>query len=443
MELALHEHVDREGVSRNAVLVGSSVKASAKGKAPVKGKIAQKGGKVRDNTVLVGPTRASASTQTSHTGQVKSARRKGNAVLVGQSSRAEQVGHILTSSDTDTCDFGSSDSDMPDSHFSADEEAASHKQSARLPETLPVAPRMEHIDDVARRKLRKDLKREANALMSGAVARKTKALYRNYWSQFAAFCKRLHLPLSKNKVMEAMELWVASLSRQGVNHGSVLLRLSAIRHKLKKHKTDIQLSSNRLQLMLKGLKKRRRVLPDKTPVTLSKLTRLHRASDRLRKPTAMLLKAMSTLAFFGFLRPSEMCVSSSNHYLRRGDIRLGKKDRCCYIRFRTFKHSDRAQTICINDHTHAPIKPVKIIKLYMDSTVNAARDQPLFDLTVAQFRKLLEELCQLAKIKSKITPHCFRVGGATWASKQGWSDARIQQHGRWRSGAFKTYIKPY
>ena len=241
--------------------------------------------------------------------------------------------------------------------------------------------------------------------------------------------------------MEALELWVASLSRQKVSYSSILTRLSAVRHKWKKLKGDRKLSSQRLTLMLKGLKRKSSKRPEKNPVTMSHLKRLHNAANRLGKDRACLFKAMSTLAFFGFLRPSEFCISRSKHHLHRKDVRLGKSGKSCRINFRSFKHSDGTRVVKIEEQAQSPISIMKILRSYLDRTPIAQPHQPLFDMTLKEFRSLLQELCEEAAIKSKITPHCFRVGGATWANQQGWSDARIQHHGRWKSTAYKSYIK--
>ena len=243
--------------------------------------------------------------------------------------------------------------------------------------------------------------------------------------------------------MLTLELWVASLSRKGVSYGQVLSGLSAVRHHVKKHGRNAKLSSHRLELMLKSLKKKKKTTPEKKAVTLSHLKRLCRVSNILNTPEALLLRAMTTLAFFGFLRPSELCMSTSGHTLLRKDVKLGKNETCCYVRFKTFKHSVATQKIKIDKQAPRLICPVENLSAYLDSTTTASPERPLFDITTTEFKNTLDTLCHAAKIKSKITPHCFRVGGATWASKQGWSESRIQSHGRWKSGAYKTYIKAY
>ena len=39
---------------------------------------------------------------------------------------------------------------------------------------------------------------------------------------------------------------------------------------------------------------------------------------------------------------------------------------------------------------------------------------------------MLAEMIQEARIKRKITPYCFRHGGASWANKKGWSISKIK-----------------
>ena len=277
--------------------------------------------------------------------------------------------------------------------------------------------------------------------MTEAIATNTRTQYRRHWLQFRDFCKELACPRKQEKAIKTLELWVAALSKQGVSYGSILTKLAAVRYHWRRSKKDATLSSHRLELMLNGLKKRKKTTRGKNPITTSHLTRLHKATRSLEKPMALTLRAMTALAFFGFLRPSELCISKSNHHLRRKDVRVSRNNKYCMVKFRLFKHSISPQMIRVDEQTQGPVKPVRTIKRYLDKSKAASCHQPLFDVTTTEFRNQLDKLCQSAGIKSTITPHCFRIGGATWASKQGWPDARIQQHGRWRSGAYRAYIK--
>ena len=42
---------------------------------------------------------------------------------------------------------------------------------------------------------------------------------------------------------------------------------------------------------------------------------------------------------------------------------------------------------------------------------------------------------------SRYKPHSFRIGAASWAAEKGLSDAQIRHLVRWKSDAFKLYIR--
>lgn len=195
--------------------------------------------------------------------------------------------------------------------------------------------------------------------------------------------------------------------------------------------------------MMKGLKKSH--MPrGKNPVTISHLKRLCEAAAKLpSKFEAARFRSVITLAFFGFLRPSEICSSPAGHQLKVGSVRLAQKGRVCYINFKSFKHSSTTKVVKIEDCVDLNVRPVALLRRYMRLLRNPDRGAPLYDLSPRRFQESLKELCGLAHIKTRVTPHCFRHGGATWASQQGWSETRIKAHGRWRSNAHSHYIKPY
>lgn len=56
----------------------------------------------------------------------------------------------------------------------------------------------------------------------------------------------------------------------------------------------------------------------------------------------------------------------------------------------------------------------------------------------AQLRLVLA-FCGLDTIKYQ--SHSFRIGAATFAAASGSSDIQIQNMGRWKSSAFKKYIR--
>jgi hypothetical protein len=180
--------------------------------------------------------------------------------------------------------------------------------------------------------------------------------------------------------------------------------------------------------------------PAKTPATRSHIKRLAVAAKKIlpRKEHSCFV-AMITLAFYGFLRPSEFCISPANHHLRWKSVKLGKHRRSLRLTLNSYKHSSQPSTITVAA-TASSCCPVKKFLAY-SKTQGSVKKQPLFDVSLADFQSTLKHVAAVAKIKSHLTPHSFRHGGATWAAKAGWPDARIRAHGRWKSDAYKRYVR--
>ena len=238
---------------------------------------------------------------------------------------------------------------------------------------------------------------------------------------------------------EAVEMWVVNLIKKRLTHQAISSRLSAIRHMFKYQQIKIKFNTDRLNLILKGLKKRGQKKKVKKVVNIRVLRRLTVAAETRGAIDSERVKAMACMAFFGFLRPSEYCITGANHYLRKKDIQCGKNH--CTLRLLSFKHSLAPAKVRISNRGARGLEPVDAIRKYCLSQDDRPRKEALFQITDIEFREELADLCLMAKIKGKITPHSFRHGGATWAGKQNWSDARIRAHGRWRSEAYKAYVK--
>ena len=74
----------------------------------------------------------------------------------------------------------------------------------------------------------------------------------------------------------------------------------------------------------------------------------------------------------------------------------------------------------MSDLTGEPLRPVKVLLRYI-AVWGRKGCEALFDVSAQDFSTRLTRMCQIARIKSKLTPHSFCHGGATWAVKQGWT----------------------
>ena len=59
-----------------------------------------------------------------------------------------------------------------------------------------------------------------------------------------------------------------------------------------------------------------------------------------------------------------------------------------------------------------------------------------------EFSKMLGSVIRLCNLDpNRYKGHSFRIGAATYAAEQGVSDDKIRHSGRWKSHAFKKYIR--
>lgn len=238
-----------------------------------------------------------------------------------------------------------------------------------------------------------------------------------------------------------VEMWVASLTKAGLSYSSVMSHLSAIRFFCTSNSITPAFDTPKLKLMLKGVKRRTPVTVPKGVPTVSHLQRLAAAARRvLTTDACKTFIAMITMAFYGFLRPSEFCETSARHHLRVDSVSLNVSHSRLKLRFRSFKHSKGACKIYLDSVCDGSPCPVQAFRNYMN-LLPASTSESLFPYTINQFRSMLQEVVETARIKTCISPHSFRHGGATWAAKQGWPDARIKAHGRWSSSAYHTYVR--
>ena len=166
------------------------------------------------------------------------------------------------------------------------------------------------------------------------------------------------------------------------------------------------------------------------------------------------LKAMFSLAFFALLRVGEYTVknhsvSSNKKGLHLSDIEmLGKKNnKVLCVTMKNFKHNKSHRPITLQiERQSKEICPVRCMTKYLAK--RESKRKPLFvfpdgeSITQSYFCKKLKECLESSGLSSKrFEAHSLRIGGATQVASLGFTDAQIQAMGRWKSGAFKKYIR--
>ena len=116
---------------------------------------------------------------------------------------------------------------------------------------------------------------------------------------------------------------------------------------------------------------------------------------------------------------------------------------------KSVKHNtaNKAFEILIARENSVLVCPVQTLLDY-GCGMRGAASGPLFcesdlrPVTISSFNNELKRCLVFCGLDtSRYKGHSFRIGAATHASEQGFSDSQIRKLGRWQSDAFKTYLR--
>lgn len=294
-------------------------------------------------------------------------------------------------------------------------------------------------------------------MLNSALSSGTHKLYQQAWATFAAFTQQffhsdnLELPIS----IPSLALFISYLHARKLASSTIKSYLSAISyvHKLKGLRDPTQaFLINKLLTAVSRQGSCDIRLPISRPV-------LHKLVGSLGHTTLSafqrtLSSAMFLLAFYGFFRISELAAKSANsgsavvQYNQRRFLTQQGNVHMIKITITKFKHNatNRPFDILIERELSSPFCPVQAMLSFCKS--RGHQPGPLFchpdmsKITVSQFNTVLHcclTFCGLDT--SRYKGHSFRIGTACHTADKGFSDAQIWALGRWKSDAFKVYIR--
>ena len=161
---------------------------------------------------------------------------------------------------------------------------------------------------------------------------------------------------------------------------------------------------------------------------------------------------MCIIAFHAFLRIGELCCKSSDgsSIIQFEDVQLldhTNGPRGVEIKLKQYKHSKQPVTLFLPQNLADPILcPLSAVRTYLNMSSHSTG--AFFQLPNGQ---AVSYAFFTSHLKSAITflgfdanrykSHSFRIGAATHAVMQGFSEEMIQKMGRWKSNALKNYIR--
>lgn len=190
-----------------------------------------------------------------------------------------------------------------------------------------------------------------------------------------------------------------------------------------------------------------------TPVMLQQLCDL---TSHLG-PSGLMFKCLFTLAFFSFLRCSNLVPRSGHSFdysrhLCRGDILVQPDCLIIIIKWSKTKQTrDSIQYIAVSALPGCNVCPVSAFKKFQGQ-FPTSNNLPLFSYSLGKRQVVLSSpkvknvlrllLSVLGHDQNRYSMHSFRRGGCTTAYSCSADPLRLKQHGLWSSNAFERYITP-
>ena len=215
------------------------------------------------------------------------------------------------------------------------------------------------------------------------------------------------------------------------------------------------LDSFEVTLTKKGLKRLLGLATQqKSPITPALLLQFKSQLD-LTTPADAAIWCLFTVAFFSFLRKSNLTTSSPasfdpTRHLCCDDLKFTPHGAVLRIKWsNTLQHKDRLLFVPLPSIPGSALCPISAILQYF-TLVPAPATAPFFcisfngslrPMTHAVFTNSIKSLISKIGLRpSDFSPHSFQRGGATFAFQAGVPERLIQRHGDWRSDAYRRYL---
>ncbi len=268
------------------------------------------------------------------------------------------------------------------------------------------------------------------------------------WRRFIDFILDMGLDFSET----AISKFVAFLYEEGLKYNSIQVYLAAIARGLEARKLPDTTKSPLVGRMILGAKKLTFSRDIRKPITENLLRSIIKVLERLvfTSYEVHLYWAVFTWAFGAGLRVSEYTESKVvDHNLHMSSIdSIWLDGELAYrITFRSYKCCpDEFPDFVLVKNEDVFLCPVASMWHYLNR--RPPGDGPLFltpngPLKRRDVENVLEKACVLLGWnKTCYHSHSFRIGRATMWAQQGYNEMQIQAMGRWKSDAFKRYIRP-
>lgn len=294
-------------------------------------------------------------------------------------------------------------------------------------------------------------------LLHSAISEGSRKTYTRAWKTYvefySEFCDSHYalLPVSVNN----LAVFISYLSARKFASSTILTYVSALSyvHKLGNFPDP---TKNFLVQKLLAAHSKLHSSPDvRLPITRRVLQLLVLALNNTNSSAFQRLpyQTMFLVAFYGFFRVGELTAKGANlkPLLQIQDLHFHFKQNfvtSATIVIKDFKHNTNRRPFSVFLERAEGTELCPVSYLYRYSSIRGSSPGPLFcfadgsPVKTGQFTQQLQQALTFCGLDSaKYKSHSFRIGAASWAAERGLSDAQIRHLGRWKSDAFKLYIR--
>ena len=292
-------------------------------------------------------------------------------------------------------------------------------------------------------------------LRAATFAQSTKQTYVTHLRKYLVFCQKTLIkpvPISQ----QDLACYIAYLAEH-LCFNSVKQYINCVRILHQEAGVPSPVSSFQVSAVLKGV---RRIYGDsvtqKLPITVEILRKIFRNID-FSDSFDKCFWAVCLVAFFSFLRKSNLLITSCSMFrkdrdLCRGDLSFYVDYALIKIRHsKTIQYRERGLSIPIPRLRNSNLCPVSACCLsFLDAP--CLPDQAAFQYRVNERIRPIIYSNFLSRLKRALSEeginpsgyagHSFRRGGATLAFTSGLPSELIKLHGDWRSQAYLLYLDP-
>ena len=263
------------------------------------------------------------------------------------------------------------------------------------------------------------------------------------------------MPAAKRTVAH----FAAHLSLRGLATATINLYISAVASRYKQLGLPDTCRHNHILPLAKRGAAKQHTQPQRTRAPIiPRILRcilgcLRRRSDLTRHDRWMLAAAL-TMAFHGFVRVSEFTTPSlaafnPQHHATAADVRWHKGHFTFTLKFSKTDQRGRGARIRIHRSGNSICAHTAMGRLRGARPNASSNSVPLFTfrnstpLTPPSFRQHLHRRLHQGGYEADLyNTHSLRIGAATAAPQAGVPHRTIKQLGRWRSQAYRSYIRP-